>query len=45
MAANGSHLYWTDDADGTINEASLDGSSPHAIITGQNGPELMAVGP
>ena len=37
------HLYWTTMGDGTVHEASLAGSSPKAIVTGQNGPALMAI--
>jgi hypothetical protein len=39
------HLYWTDDlpADGTVNEANLDGTNPHANITGQDNPDGLAV--
>ena len=35
------HLYWTDRS--TVNEANLDGTNPHAIITGQNYPVGLAV--
>jgi hypothetical protein len=43
IAAVGSHLYWTNNAQntagaGSVWEASLDGSSAHAIVTGQNAP-------
>ena len=40
-----SHLYWASTGDGTVNQASPDGSSPHAIVTGQNQPTWMAVSP
>jgi hypothetical protein len=43
--ANSSNLYWADHTDGTINEANLDGTSPRAIVTGQNDPLYVAVGP
>lgn len=50
MAADASHVYWADEGDetagnGTISEASPDGSSPHAIVTGQTTPTGVAVGP
>ena len=42
MAADGSHLFWTnnagDAAEGSVWEANLDGTSPHAIAPNQNGP-------
>jgi hypothetical protein len=38
VAVNSSNLYWTDTGSGTINEASLDGTSPHAVVTGQSLP-------
>jgi len=50
VAADASHVYWADDGNqtvgnGTINEAGPDGTSPHAIVTGQNSPSWMAVTP
>ncbi len=50
MALDSSRLYWSDAAgdipgNGTIWEANLDGSNPQVIITGQNGPRGVAVGP
>jgi hypothetical protein len=52
VAVDSSHVYWADldlgttGHDGTINEASLpDGSNPQALITGQNLPSGVAVGP
>ena len=43
IAVDASHLYWTTDqgglTGGTIIEAGLDGTGPHAIVTGQ--PFLM----
>jgi uncharacterized protein YjbI with pentapeptide repeats len=36
------HLYWADQTGGTVDEANLDGSNPHAIITG-NQPYGVAV--
>jgi sugar lactone lactonase YvrE len=38
-----SHLYWADMLTGTINEANLDGSNNHAIVTGQGTPTGVAV--
>ena len=38
MAVGSSHIYWTDYFTGTVNEADLDGTNPHTIITGQNSP-------
>jgi hypothetical protein len=43
VAADGSHLFWTDNAGdaagaGSVWEANLDGTSPHAIALNQNGP-------
>jgi hypothetical protein len=43
VAVNADHLYWGDVNQGAISVADLDGSSPHTIITGQNGPEGVAV--
>jgi Abnormal spindle-like microcephaly-assoc'd, ASPM-SPD-2-Hydin len=48
LTGTGAVLYWTDFSNGTfssgtINEASLDGSNPQALITGQNGPFGVAV--
>ena len=37
------HLYWTDTAEGTIREASLDGSGPRPIVTGQTAPAGVAI--
>ena len=45
MAADTSHLYWSSlDTPGssTIEEASLDGTSPHPIVTGLNVPVGVA---
>jgi Low-density lipoprotein receptor repeat class B len=39
--APGGHIYWA--AGSTIKQASLDGSSPHAVVTGQNHPFGVAV--
>jgi hypothetical protein len=41
-----SHPYWANhfgQGGGTINEANLDGSNPHAIVSGQNEPAAVAV--
>ena len=50
MAADASHVYWADEGDltagnGTISEANPDGTSPHAIVTGQTTPTGVAVDP
>ena len=45
MAVDASHLYWTNGGDGTIWRASLDGTSPQALVTGQNRPFGVAVDP
>jgi hypothetical protein len=50
VAADASHVYWADEGDetagnGTISEANPDGSSPHAIVTGQTTPTGVAVDP
>lgn len=39
-----SHIYWDNQGDATINEANLDGTSPHAIVTGLSKPVGVAVG-
>ena len=39
------HLYWADQGSGTIVEASLDGTNPQTIATGQNAPTGVAVSP
>jgi sugar lactone lactonase YvrE len=36
-------LYWTDFTGGTINQVSLDGTSPQTMIIGQDSPAGMAV--
>lgn len=48
--APGAHLYWANFGaspdTGTIDDANLDGTSPHALVTGLNsGPAGVAVGP
>jgi hypothetical protein len=45
MAVDSSHLYWTNQRDGTIVEAGLDGTNPQTIATGQSIPFGVAVGP
>jgi len=42
VAVDASHLYWASIGDGTVNQATLDGSSPHTIVTGQNSPSGVA---
>jgi hypothetical protein len=43
LGAVPAHLYWTNGADGTINVANLDGSSPRVLVGGQNPPAGVAV--
>ncbi|HYX59312.1 MAG TPA: hypothetical protein VE888_09935, partial [Streptosporangiaceae bacterium] len=48
VAADASHVYWADEGNetagnGTISEASPDGTSPHVIVTGQTTPTGVAV--
>ena len=38
------HIYWGDALAGTVNAAGLDGSNPHALVTGQNLAFGVAVG-
>ena len=42
-AGPGDHLYWTDELRGDIMEANIDGTDPHAIVTGQVNPVGVAV--
>jgi hypothetical protein len=45
-SAGDAHLYWANNGDGTIWEADWpDGTNPHAIVTGQQLPAGVAVGP
>jgi hypothetical protein len=43
VATDGSHVYWANVLDQAIEQANLDGSSAHAIVTGLGDLELMAV--
>ena len=45
MAVTPTHLYWVNPNGGTVNQADLDGTNPHALLTGQDGPFGVAVGP
>ena len=45
LAVDGSHLYWTDEGDGQIWRANLDGTNAQAIVSGQDSPRGVAVGP
>ena len=38
MAVSGGHLYWANEASGTVVEAGLDGTSPQVIAAGQGEP-------
>jgi hypothetical protein len=46
VAVDPTHLYWANSgsgADGTVNVANLDGSSPRVLVGGQNPPAGVAV--
>ena len=44
MAVDGTHVYWANNASGTIGRANLDGSNPNqSFITGANAPIGVAV--
>ena len=44
MVVDSQHIYWTDNSDGTIGEANLDGSDVNQnLITGASGPVEIAV--
>ena len=45
MAVSSGSVYWANPNGGTVNEANLDGSNPHALFANQNGPFGVAVGP
>jgi hypothetical protein len=45
VAVDNSHIYWADQANGTIEEAPLAGGTATPLITGQNQPTGVAVGP
>jgi hypothetical protein len=45
VAVDPSHLYWTNQGDGTIWQANLDGTNPKAFATGQDDPWGVAVSP
>jgi sugar lactone lactonase YvrE len=48
VAVDPTHLYWANSgsgADGTINQANLDGTSPRVLVGGQNPPAGVAVDP
>jgi hypothetical protein len=45
VAVDSSHIYWADGGSGTIMEANLDGSNPLPLVSGQNDPAGVAVGP
>ncbi len=36
-------IYWADSGGDTINQANLDGTNPHTLISDQNGPYAVAV--
>ena len=43
LAINASHIYWVNEGNGSIWEANLDASNPHAVITGLNSPDAIAL--
>lgn len=50
MAVDANHIYWASTglyvpAVGSINVANLDGTNPQAIVSDQNGPTMVALGP
>jgi DNA-binding beta-propeller fold protein YncE len=45
VAVDSSHLYWTNQGNGTVAEASLDGTGVTTLVSGQNGPAGVAVSP
>jgi hypothetical protein len=48
VAVDPTHLYWANSgsgADGTVNQANLDGTSPGVLVGGQNPPAGVAVTP
>jgi hypothetical protein len=45
VAVDSSHLYWTNQGDGTVDDAHLDGSGVTTLVTGQNGPAGVTVTP
>ena len=45
VAVGAGHLYWTNNGDGTIGEANLDGTDPQAIVPGQKSLAGVAVAP
>jgi len=38
-----SHLHWTNQGDGTVDDAHLDGTGVTTLVTGQNGPAGVTV--
>lgn len=45
LALDSSHVYWTEQNTDTIMRANLDGSDPTSVVTGQEFPTGIAVGP
>jgi hypothetical protein len=45
VAVDSSHLYWTNQGDGTVDDAHLDGTGVTTLVTGQNGPAGVTVTP
>jgi hypothetical protein len=44
VAVDSTYVYWVNPDGGTVNQANLDGSNPHALVTRQNS-YGVAVGP
>jgi hypothetical protein len=38
------HIYWTNQGDGTVDAANLNGTGVTTLVSGQNGPAGVAVG-
>jgi hypothetical protein len=45
VAVESASLYWANPNGGTVNEANIDGSNPHALFANQNGSFGVAIGP
>jgi hypothetical protein len=43
VAVDSSHLHWTNQGDGTVDDAHLDGTGVTTLVTGQNGPAGVTV--
>ena len=45
VAVDSTSVYWANPNGGTVNQANLDGSNPHALFANQGAPYGVAVGP